>query len=136
MFLSKYTVDHQAIRRALKIPPTTFCRLRRESTEPSESRDTIKCRRNSRAFPEQEQKVYIDILVKLQPSRSLLMIFKDFIDKVLDLNTQVQDIRSFIIKELRFRFKRECNRPIISKKKKCLWALFPIRLFFVICKNC
>ena len=59
------------------------------------------------------------------------------IKRLIRVNSQ--DIRDFLIKEIRFKYKRDWDRPIISKNKsnlKYLWAIFSSQILVAIYENC
>ena len=72
ILLNKYPDEHQTIRKALKIPWTTFWRLRRKSTEDHSRRRAIRYNTSLKTTLNLEQKTYFRRL--MQPPTFLITV--------------------------------------------------------------
>ena len=138
ILLNKYPVEHQKIRKALKIPWTTFNRMKRESIDKIWRRRDIKYNAGLITTLDLKQKTYIRRLVN--PPTFPITIkknFKNSIDKTFDSNTKELDIREFLRTDLRFSYKRGSSRPVTSKKKTSvyLWSIFSSRILSAVYKK-
>ena len=105
------------IRKTLKIPPSTFSRLKREIDKDNWRRNKIVSSNDSRILIDSKNKKYVEWLVHPPTVLITMKDIKKFIDNAFESDVKAQDTRGFLSKEWKYNYKRGISHSWMNKKK-------------------